>query len=266
MGFIPCSHIFLLLTEQLDEDSSALQGADPAQDIVLMVEAGEKFTHVWSHKICTALFPSAMRRFAQSLELPGWRVHYRALDAENDRTLAKGLTAVITRYQPSRIIGVEPGDMGARHAIDFAIESIAISAHNQRATSIKPIMEWCEDKHFLCSLTQFLNWAALSASLRMHFFYRNLRQQHRVGDPRTSMTVKNLQRLTLGDRQLTRLHFGRSRRAVVVIVMPEIIYSYQTAVIKTRCRPQMLHCNRILAMRNLRVTTQLPKNMEAQYV
>jgi deoxyribodipyrimidine photolyase-related protein len=41
----------LILGDQLDEASSAFQCFDPVQDVVLMVEAFEESTHVWSHKV-----------------------------------------------------------------------------------------------------------------------------------------------------------------------------------------------------------------------
>ena len=41
-------------------------------------------------------------------------------------------------------------------------------------------LEWREDKHFLCSLPAFRQWAGKSASLRMEFFYRKMRQQYKV--------------------------------------------------------------------------------------
>jgi deoxyribodipyrimidine photolyase-related protein len=178
-----CRHLILILGDQLDEDSSALQGADPVQDVILMVEAREESTHVWSHKIRTALFLSAMRHFAQTLGQLGWRVHYRALDEAKDQTLADGIAAAIARYQPARIIGVEPGEMRVRDAVDAvdaAIESIAHSARTAGAAASKPIMEWREDTHFLCSLPQFRHWAGQAPSLRMEFFYRNMRRQYKV--------------------------------------------------------------------------------------
>ena len=86
-------HLIFLLGDQLDEQSSALRDADPARDQVLMIEALEESTHVRSHKQRTALFLSAMRHFAASLRERGWTVHYRALDRENDATLAAGRPA-----------------------------------------------------------------------------------------------------------------------------------------------------------------------------
>ncbi|MFT5034445.1 MAG: deoxyribodipyrimidine photolyase-related protein, partial [Litorivivens sp.] len=43
-----CRHLLLILGDQLDEDSAVFDGMDPALDVVLMVEAIEESTHVWS--------------------------------------------------------------------------------------------------------------------------------------------------------------------------------------------------------------------------
>ncbi|NQW94187.1 MAG: cryptochrome/photolyase family protein [Polaromonas sp.] len=123
MQKIPIRHLVLILGDQLDEQSSAFDGFDPSQDLVLMVEAFEESTHVWSHKIRTTLFLSAMRHFAEMLRQRGWQVDYRALDVQGDKTLADGLLAAIEKNQPQAVIGVEPGDLRVRQQIENAIKS-----------------------------------------------------------------------------------------------------------------------------------------------
>ena len=183
----PCRHLVLILGDQLDESSSAFDGFDPAQDVVLMVEAFEESTHVWSHKIRTTLFLSAMRHFAESLKQRGWSVDYRALDSHGDKTLADGLLAALAQHSPSAVLGVEPGDLRVRQQLEAAINTVAISARKTTATAPKASthsaltgIDWREDKHFLCSLPQFRKWAGASTSLRMEFFYRTMRKQYKV--------------------------------------------------------------------------------------
>ena len=184
-----CRHLVMILGDQLDEASTAFDGFDPDQDVVLMTEAFEESTHVWSHKIRTTLFLSSMRHFAEGLKQRGWQVHYRSLDVEADKTLPAGLLAAIAQYQPQAVIGVEPGDLRVRQqiedAIAGAIKSGAASAHITKAKAINDakkgaFLTWREDKHFLCGLPQFRKWAGQSASLRMEFFYRNMRKQYKV--------------------------------------------------------------------------------------
>ena len=173
----------MILGDQLDESSSAFDGFDPAQDVVLMVEAVEESTHVWSHKVRTTLFLSAMRHFADHLRQRSWSVHYRALESHGDKTLGDGLLAAVEHYQPERVIGVEPGDLRVRQQIEAAIDSIAhgpdkTSAEGQKRLKIP--LQWREDKHFLCSAPEFRKWAGKSSSLRMEFFYRHMRKQYKV--------------------------------------------------------------------------------------
>jgi deoxyribodipyrimidine photolyase-related protein len=185
-----CRHLVLILGDQLDEQSAALEGFDPARDAVLMVEAFDESRHVWSHKIRSTLFLSAMRHYAMGLRDKGLKVDYRAIDTHGDTTLAQGLLAALAQHQPQGLIGVEPGDMRVREQIEDAIKSIAGRAINDWASGLKGLkntaysppssITWREDRHFLCSVAQFRQWAGSSKSLRMEYFYRSMRQQHKV--------------------------------------------------------------------------------------
>jgi deoxyribodipyrimidine photolyase-related protein len=195
----PCRHLVLILGDQLDADSAALDEFDAAQDVVLMVEAFDESRHVWSHKIRTTLFLSSMRHFAQDLRARGLRVDYRALDTHGDASLSDGLAAAVQAYQPQAVIGVEPGDMRVKALLDDTIKSIANYSISTSENSSKkfqnPTLQdekltavnaahkhitWREDRHFLCSLPAFRKWAGTSKSLRMEFFYRQMRQQYKV--------------------------------------------------------------------------------------
>jgi deoxyribodipyrimidine photolyase-related protein len=185
-----CRHLVLILGDQLDAQSSALADIDPQRDVVLMVEAFEESRHVWSHKIRTTLFLSAMRHFAVELRARGLHVDYRALDTHGDQTLGDGLLAALAQHQPQAIVGVEPGDLRVRHQLEDTIKNIAGPAIFYRASGLNSIkntvyiapasIDWREDQHFLCSLPQFRKWAGTSKSLRMEFFYRHMRQQYKV--------------------------------------------------------------------------------------
>jgi deoxyribodipyrimidine photolyase-related protein len=187
---VPCRHLVLILGDQLDAQSAALQDFDPAQDVVLMIEAFEESRHVWSHKIRTTLFLSAMRHFAADLRAKGLCVDYRALDTHGDATLASGLLAAVAMHLPQAIVGSEPGDARVRQQLEETIKNVASLALFQEAAGQKGIKKtafvvptgitWREDQHFLCSLPQFRKWAGTSKSLRMEFFYRKMRQQYKV--------------------------------------------------------------------------------------
>ncbi len=179
----PLRHLILILGDQLDHESSAFVGFDSSQDAVLMIEAREESTHVWSHKIRTVLFLSAMRHFSQDLEKRGWPVIYRQLDKQANASLGEGLLAAIQTHQPQAVIGVEPGDLRVRQQIEYAMNSIAPHADFMLATgqnSLRLFIEWRPDTHFLCDLPEFRKWAGKSATLRMEFFYRVMRKKHHI--------------------------------------------------------------------------------------
>jgi deoxyribodipyrimidine photolyase-related protein len=189
----PCRHLIVILGDQLDAESSAFDGIDPVHDVVLMVESFDESRHVWSHKIRTTLFLSAMRHYAQSLRQRGLRVDYRALDTHAHASLAEGLLSALAQHRPQAIIGVEPGDMRVREQLDNAIKEVAACAVFTWARGLKGLqiepndsytapafIQWREDRHFLCTLPQFRQWAGQSKTLRMEFFYRQMRQQYKV--------------------------------------------------------------------------------------
>ena len=152
-----------------------------------MIEAREESTHVWSHKIRTTLFLSAMRHFSHDLEKRGWPVMYRQLDKDADASLGAGLLATIKAHTPQAVIGVEPGDLRVRAQIEDATNSIALHADSMPAKGTKSIksglkisLDWRPDTHFLCDLPEFRAWAGKSTSLRMEFFYRVMRKKHHI--------------------------------------------------------------------------------------
>ncbi|TAF99505.1 MAG: cryptochrome/photolyase family protein [Betaproteobacteria bacterium] len=161
-------NLVLILGDQLDEASAAFDGFDPAQDRVVMIEAVEESTHVWSHKARIALFLSAMRHFSLVIESRGWPVDYRKLDVENDDSLASGLEVLIDTYQVKGVILVEPGDMRVRNSL------IDLVTKKGCTTEIRA------DRHFICSIDQFKRWAGTSKTLRMEFFYRDMRKRSGV--------------------------------------------------------------------------------------
>ena len=163
-----CRRLVVVLGDQLNRNSAALDGFDPAQDVVVMVEARYESTHVWSHKARTALFLSAMRHFADELRAEGFRVEYRKLDVHGDESLAAGWLAAIATYQPQSLVCVEPGDLRVWQAL------------NETAAKARLPLDVRSDRHFMCTREAFANWAGDHKSLRMEFFYRQMRREHGV--------------------------------------------------------------------------------------
>lgn len=163
-----CRRLVVVLGDQLNRNSAALDEFDAALDVVVMVEARGESIHVWSHKARTALFLSAMRHFADELRAEGIRVEYRKLDVHGDESLAAGWLAAIDAYRPELVVCVEPGDLRVWQAL------------NETATKARLPLDVRTDRHFMCTREAFADWSGDHKSLRMEFFYRQMRREHGV--------------------------------------------------------------------------------------
>jgi len=162
-------HLVLVLGDQLNQDSAAFDGFDPACDAVWMAEVAEESTHVWTHRARIAVFLSAMRHFRDTLRSWGVTVHYRQLDdAANSGNLCGELTATTSRLCPQRLIWVEPGEWRVQTSLESTARELNVDF------MVRP------DQHFFCSREQFDRHARGRKQLRMEFFYRELRREHRV--------------------------------------------------------------------------------------
>ena len=111
----PIRHLVLVLGDQLDISATALDGFDPAQDLLWMAEVAQESEHVWSAKQRTTVFLSAMRHFADALRAQGWPLRYVTLDApDNSGTLAAELAKAIAVFQPQSLVMT-----ASRHDIDL---------------------------------------------------------------------------------------------------------------------------------------------------
>lgn len=162
-------HLVLVLGDQVNRDSAAFDGFDPACDAVWMAEVAEESTHVWSHKARIAMFLTAMRHFRDALRGRGVTVHYRQLDDPANTGSFRGeLTATVSRLCPQRLIWVEAGEWRVQTALETAARALGVD------------FEVRTDRHFFCSREEFAGHARGRKQLRMEFFYRELRRKHRV--------------------------------------------------------------------------------------
>ncbi len=163
-----CRHLVIILGDQLNLDNPALEEFDAAQDQVLMVETAGEAAHVWSHKARIALFLSAMRHFAEALKTRGMSPIYLKLGEHNFSQLVDAWAFYIAQLRPQKLIVCEPGE----YRVQQTLEACA----NQHGV----LLAMRDDTHFMCSKADFRRWAGNSKSLRMEFFYRNMRKQHGV--------------------------------------------------------------------------------------
>ncbi len=162
-------HLVVVLGDQLDEALSALDGFDPQLDAVWMAEVAEESTHVWSAKQRTAVFLAAMRHFAEALRARDWPLSYRRLDdASNLGSLGAELAHTLGTHRPQRVVLTQPGDWRVLHALQTVCETACV------------LLEVREDRHFYASIADFATHAKGRKSLRLEFFYRELRQRFGV--------------------------------------------------------------------------------------
>lgn len=169
MSLQPVRNLVLVLGDQLDRDSAALDGFDPTLDRIWMAEVVEESTHVQSHKVRTALFLSAMRHFREELQAKGWPVEYRMLsDSPDCNSLGDALQESVTRLNPEGLLLVRPGS----YRVLAMLESVAEEAGYE--------LELRPDRHFLCSMEGFARHVEGRKQLRMEYFYREMRKKHDV--------------------------------------------------------------------------------------
>ena len=161
--------LVVVLGDQLDADASAFDGFDAGCDAVWMAEVEEESTHVHSSKPRIALFLAAMRHFARSLRAAGRRLHYVRLDDPGNRgSLAAELRAAIEAMRPARIVMTAPGDWRVLQSLRACAAAAGVP------------MEIRDDRHFFGTVREFADHARQRRSLRMEWFYREMRRRHRV--------------------------------------------------------------------------------------
>lgn len=162
-------HLVIVLGDQLDLVSSAFDGFDPAQDCVWMAEVSEESTHIPSGKARIALFLSAMRHHAQALAGAGRPLRYVRLDdPDNQGSLAAQLAHDLADLRPQQLVMTAPGDWRVLQALQATARAAGLP------------LEIRDDRHFFVSVREFRAYARDRSALRMEYFYRAQRRQHRI--------------------------------------------------------------------------------------
>lgn len=157
----------MVLGDQLSDPLSALDGIDPARDVVLMAEVRGECTYVRHHKKKLVLVLSGMRHFAERLRQRGIRVDYIELEnPANTHTLSGEMLRAVERHRPERVVATLAGEFRLTEDMSGW----------QQASGIPT--ELLDDTRYLCGLRQFRHWADGRKSLRMEFFYREMRRRH----------------------------------------------------------------------------------------
>lgn len=154
--------LVLVLGDQLSPNLSALREADKSRDVVVMAEVRDEGTYVPHHAKKIALILSAMRHFAAELREDGWTVAYTTLDdPDNRHAISKELLRRAEEHGAEEVIATAPGEWRLRSLLDH--------------TPIK--VRQLADDRFISSEGEFAAWAEDRKSLRMEYFYREMRRK-----------------------------------------------------------------------------------------
>ena len=156
----------VVLGDQLDARSPVLRGLDARRDAVLMMEVKQESTHVVSHRQRTALFLSAMRGFARSLQQREIRVRYvRMDDPANTQSFTGEVKRAIIEHEPKLVQIVRPGERRVLQEVQ------------SWPKLFKTDVDVREDTHFLTDLAEFADWLAGRKRPIMDHFYRAQRRR-----------------------------------------------------------------------------------------
>ncbi|QYX56150.1 cryptochrome/photolyase family protein [Roseovarius sp. SCSIO 43702] len=154
--------LVLVLGDQLSHDVAALRDADKSADVVVMAEVTDETGYVPHHPKKIALVLSAMRHFAQELEDDGWTVAYTRLDdPDASRSIVGELMRRAEEHGTTDILATAPGEWRLREALENAPLSVRT----------------LPDDRFIASQREFDDWADGRKSLRMEYFYREMRRK-----------------------------------------------------------------------------------------
>ena len=154
--------LVLVLGDQLTLSLSALREADRERDVVVMAEVGDEASYVPHHPKKIAFLFAAMRKFAERLRGEGWTVSYTKLDdPENAGSIPGELLRRAEEHGAQEILATEPGEWRLIHAL----------------TELPIPVRQLGDDRFLASHAEFEEWAEGRKSLRMEYFYREMRKR-----------------------------------------------------------------------------------------
>ncbi|NBB96802.1 MAG: cryptochrome/photolyase family protein [Alphaproteobacteria bacterium] len=155
-------NLVLVLGDQLSDGLSALAEADSATDVVVMAEVASEASYVPHHPKKIAFTFTAMRKYAAHLQAQGWRVAYTRLDdADNAGSIPAELLRRAEEFGTDRVLVTEPGEW----RLIAALRELPLH------------LTLLEDTRFICTHAEFDAWAKDRKSLRMEYFYREMRRK-----------------------------------------------------------------------------------------
>jgi deoxyribodipyrimidine photolyase-related protein len=160
--------LVLILGDQLSRSIASLRTLQDG-DVVMMAEVCEEATYVRHHKKKLVFVFSAMRHFAEQLATEGLTIHYTKYDdADNRGSLYGEIKKAADCFSPDEVVVTAPGEFRLLEEIRGWSKQLGLP------------VSILEDDRFLASQSEFAKWAADRKSLRMEYFYRDMRKKWSV--------------------------------------------------------------------------------------
>ena len=158
--------LILVMGDQLSRDISSLKNARKTKDIIVMGELMDEAAGVKHHKKKIILVLSAMRHFAQTLKKDGFNVDYIALGSDGAiRSFTDLVERALARHNVESIVLTRPSERRVENEIDGWPRKFSMSIQTR------------DDDRFIASRDAFRTWASGRKTLRMEYFYREMRKK-----------------------------------------------------------------------------------------
>lgn len=165
----PAAVLRVVLGDQLSSNLAGLADLDRQADTVLLAEVREEAAYVPHHPKKLAFLFSAMRHFAAELEREGVRVRYVTLDdPANTHSIPGEITRAVAELGVQSVVLTECGE----YRLDRLLREW------QAAAPVRSEMR--DDTRFLASKEDFAIWAEGRKTLRMEYFYREMRRRYGI--------------------------------------------------------------------------------------
>jgi len=156
----------LVLGDQLTPHLAALGDAVPGEDTILLAEVAEEAGYVRHHRKKLVFVLSCMRHFAEELRASGHTVRYVKLDDPGNSGSLRGEVArALEETDCQRLVATLPGEYRLSEEMREWEGALGVP------------VELREDTRFIASTDQFARWARGRKSLRMEYFYREMRRE-----------------------------------------------------------------------------------------
>jgi deoxyribodipyrimidine photolyase-related protein len=162
------SSIIVILGDQLNQNISSLKNCDKEKDLILMCEVLEECSTPKHHKKKIAFILSCMRHFSKELQESGFNVTYVKLeDTQNTHSFKSEILRFSKKHKINKVKITTPSEHRVLQSLNLLKEE-GID------------LQLIEDDRFLCSKSEFQDFAKNKKSLLMELFYRQMRIKYNI--------------------------------------------------------------------------------------